>query len=64
MTDFDPADPANPHYVAEANLAHAEGVSNSCLQGRCADCWNDDCACQLCGHLGYMRQQAVRDAAP
>lgn len=35
---------------AEATRAHSEGVSNECLAGRCANCWNDECACPYCGH--------------
>lgn len=50
MTDFDPNDLTNPHYEAEASLAHSEGVSNECLAGRCGNCWDDDCACAACGH--------------
>jgi hypothetical protein len=49
---FDPNDYTNPHYEAEANLAHAEGVSTDCLGGQCGNCWDDECACPCCGHPG------------
>lgn len=49
---FDPSDYDNPHYETEANLAHADGVSNDCLAGKCANCLNDECACPNCGHPG------------
>jgi hypothetical protein len=27
-------------------------VTEECLAGRCGNCWDDECECRLCYHLG------------
>ncbi len=40
---------------AAAAAGRRLGVSTSCQQGRCADCWDDTCDCIACGHPGARK---------
>jgi hypothetical protein len=41
------------HRVREYQvIAAAAPVSDECAAGRCANCWDDACGCDQCGHPG------------